>query len=79
MHLYVDHLIWKLVRLGATHFLERNLTTPNLTSSYELVVIQPRFRISLPYKVVQAIWLASQIVLVIIIPRLLFAISIPLC
>ena len=79
-----DAVIWgpfdfEIGKTGAAHFLKRNLTITNLASSYELAVIQPRFRISLPYKLGQAIWLASQIVLVIIILGLLFGITIFLC
>jgi len=79
-----DAVIWgpfdfEVGKTGAAHFLKRNLTLINLASSSELVVIQPRYRISLTYKLAQGVCLSWQIILFILILALLFGITISLC
>jgi len=57
---------------GPSHFLRRNLTVLNLFSSNGLAVIQPRYRISLPNKIIRGMWYCDLVVVISIILSLLF-------
>ena len=59
-------------KVGASHFLDRNLTVLNLLSSNGLAVIQPRHRISLPNKIIRGMLYCDLVVVISIVLSLLF-------
>ena len=66
-------------KIGADHFLKRNLSSLNLLISDSLVVIVPRLKIAIVNKVIYAVTRTSQIIVLVIILALLFGVLVTFC